>query len=511
MARVVTLFSLVATHSDLDLETVGTLSSGAADVAGSVDVPAVTLATCNRLEIYAESPSERPEDVESAREQLIEAVAESSGLSRGTISSSFRTLVEDDAVSHLFEVGAGLDSAVIGEREIAGQVRRSLAEAQSAGTVSGNLTKLFETATRTAKDVGTRTALGSRGRSIVSVALDIAGDMHGDAAEFYRGASVVLIGTGAYAGTSLAQLLERGVGEVSVFSGSGRAEEFVAQRLEKHRAEGHRSPGTVRALRMEELAGAFRAADVVIGCSGGNRQITAGEIRTLRGLGQENVSAEPLTVIDLALSHDFSPEVAELDGVDLITLESVKMAAPSETEDSVEEARAVVADSVRQYLTERRERSADDAIVALRRHTHQLLDEEMEKVRKHHGCTGAAEEVEFAVRKIVRKLLHTPTVRARELAAEGRTEDYVKALEDVFGLEVAPREQALTEGEGRRTPAKRRRAEDFSPAELAQMAAYLRQVPAGGFCRHHRPGDFNVERLDAVRHVEPAQVFSKAG
>ncbi len=79
MAGVVTLFSLVATHSDLDLETVGTLSSGAADVAGSVDVPAVTLSTCNRLEIYAEAPSGRPEDVESAREQLIDAVAESSG------------------------------------------------------------------------------------------------------------------------------------------------------------------------------------------------------------------------------------------------------------------------------------------------------------------------------------------------------------------------------------------------------------------------------------------------
>lgn len=504
--RVVTLFSLVATHSDLDLETVGTLSSGAADVAGSVDMPAVTLATCNRLEIYAESPSGKPEDIETARTQLIRAVAESSGLSRDIITSSFRTLVEDSAVSHLFEVGAGLDSAVIGEREIAGQVRKSLAEAQSAGTVSGNLTKLFEHATRTAKDVGTRTALGSRGRSIVSVALDIAGDMRGDGAEFYRNASVVLIGTGAYAGTSLAQLLERGVTDISVFSGSGRAEDFVTQRDETYEAG-----GAVRALKMEELAEAFRCADVVIGCSGGNRQITAGEIRSLTGLGQEKGGrTEPLTVIDLALSHDFSPEVADLDGVDLITLESVKMAAPSETEDSVEEARAVVADSVKQYLTERRERSADDAIVALRRHTQSLLDEEMEKVRHHHGCTAAAEEVEFAVRKIVRKLLHTPTVRARELAAEGRTEDYVKALKDVFDLEVAPREETVAAESARRAPAKRRRVEDFSPAELAQMAAYLRQVPAGGFCRHHRPGDFDIDRLDAVRHVQPAETFSKA-
>ncbi|GAA4911393.1 glutamyl-tRNA reductase [Nesterenkonia rhizosphaerae] len=484
------LFSLVATHTDLDLETVGTLSSGAADVAASVDLPAVTLATCNRLEIYAETPSSSVEAVRESRERLLDAVAEASGLDRETVARSFKTLVEDDAVSHLFEVGAGLDSAVIGEREIAGQVRRSLNEAQSAGTVSGGLTKLFETATRTAKEVGAKTALGSRGRSIVSVALDIAGDMRGDGAAFYRDANVVLIGTGAYAGTTLAQLAEREVPAISVFSGSGRAESFLDER---RRFLGERAEN-VRALSMGELAEAFRNADVIIGCSGGNRQITAAEIRSLAGLEEHGRS---LTVIDLALTHDFTPDVAELPGVELITLESVKVAAPEETEDSVDQARAVVAESVQQYLTERRERSADDAIVALRRHTQQVLDEEMERVRKAHGCTAAAEEVEFAMRRIVRKLLHTPTVRARELAAQGRTEDYVAALEAVFGLEVAPREQ-----EGvREKPARRRRAEEFSAAELAQMAAYLQQVPDGGFCRHHKPGEFSIERLPAVAQL----------
>ena len=490
-----TLFSLVATHADLDLETVGTLSSGAADVAGSVSLPAVTLATCNRLEIYAETSAESGAEMEPAREQLIDAIADSSGLDRETIASSFRTLVEDDAVSHLFEVGAGLDSAVIGEREIAGQVRKSLADAQHAGTASGTLTRLFETATRTAKDVGTRTALGARGRSVVSVALDVAGDMRGDGAEFYRDASVVLIGTGAYAGTSLTQLAERGVPEISVFSGSGRAEEFVAQR-----SPGLSGNSGVRALRMEELGEAFRAADVVIGCSGGNRQITAREIRTLAGLSAGRPAEKDLTVIDLSLSHDFTPEVAELDGVELITLESVKMAAPVETEDSVEEARSVVRAAVDDYLTERRERSADDAIVALRKHTQTVLDAEMEKVRRQHGCTAAADEVEFAVRRIVRTLLHTPTVRARELAAEGRTEDYVRALEDLYGIAVEPREKPEREA-----PAKRRRAEEFSAAELAQMAVYLQQVPAGGFCRHHRPGDFDAPRIEAARRLTEAK------
>ncbi|WP_300344249.1 glutamyl-tRNA reductase [Nesterenkonia sp.] len=486
------LFSLVASHSDLDLETVGTLSSGAADVAASVDLPAVTLATCNRLEIYAETASDSPEELERGRQKLLDAVAESSELDRETVARSFRTLVEDEAVTHLFEVGAGLDSAVIGEREIAGQVRRSLAEAQAAGTTSGNLTKLFESATRTAKEVGAKTALGSRGRSIVSVALDIAGDMRGDGAAFFRGAKVVLIGTGAYAGTSLAQLSERGVPEIAVFSGSGRAEQFLAERQQSAAAHGSR----VRALRMEELTEAFSEADLIIGCSGGSRQITAAEIESLGGLAERS---QPLTIIDLALSHDFSPEVAELPGVELITLESVKVAAPEETSASVEQARAVVGESVKQYLAQRRERTADEAIVALRRHTQQLLDAEMEKVRRQHGCTAAAEEVEFAVRRIVRKLLHTPTVRARELAAEGRSDEYIRALEVLYGIELSDREESRREG-----PPRRRRAEEFSAAELAQMAAYLQQVPDGGFCRHHRPGEFSVERLPQVSQLRRA-------
>lgn len=476
------LFSLVATHADLDLETLGQMSSGAADVAGSVDVPAVTLATCNRLEIYAETATEDPTELAAARERLIAAVAQGSGLDRTLITSSFRTLTEDEAVSHLFEVGAGLDSAVIGEREIAGQVRRSLAEAQTTGTASGTLTKLFESATRTAKEVGTRTALGSRGRSIVSVALDVAGDMHPDPTAFYRNASVVLVGTGAYAGTSLAQLHERGVRDIAVFSGSGRAEQFVAER------------GGARALRMEDLAEAFAQADVIIGCSGGSRRISAGEISTLTGIRPDDETTRELTVIDLALSHDFTADVADLPGVELITLESVKLAAPDEAEASVEQAREVVRAAVGEYQAERAARSADDAIVALRRHTLSLLDDEMERIRAQHGCTAAAEEVEFAVRRLVRKLLHTPTVRARELASEGRSQDYIQALEDVFGLEVTPREKPE-----RAAPAKRRRMEEFTAAELAQMAAYLQQVPDGGFCRHHRTGEFRVERLDVAR------------
>lgn len=427
MEVIVAVFSLVAAHTNLDLETVAQLSNGTGEVPAvlqsSAARGAVVLATCNRVEIYAEADNEA--SVEPARRELIDAVARGSGLTPETVESSFRTMHGDSAIRHLFEVGAGLDSAVVGEREIAGQVRRALNTARQTGTASGPLVKLFESATRTAKDVGTYTALGSAGRSIVSVALDLATEMRAGtsvvgAQMFWQHANVLLVGTGAYAGTTLSQLADRGAQNVAVHSASGRAEAFVEDR-----------GGWAMALGGEKIHGAIAEADVLIGCSGGGRTLTAERLAELR----EGVTSR-LTVLDLALTHDFDPAIADLPGVDLITLESVKMAAPEEQQAAVTAAARLVDTAVTDYLTERKGRSADEAIVALRRHTHEVLESEMEKVRARHGCTAAAEEVEFALRRMVRQMLHTPTVRARELAAEGRLSEYEDALNTLFGLEV---------------------------------------------------------------------------
>lgn len=424
-----TLFSLVASHTDLDLDTVAQLSNGTDEVASAIPTStaqgAVVLATCNRVEIYAEAPDEG--SVDRARQELVEAIARGSGLSTDAVASSFRTLAGDAAVRHLFEVGAGLKSAVVGEREIAGQVRRALGAARESGTATGTLTKLFESATRTAKDVGTHTALGTAGRSIVSVALDLATSMRAGtsvvgAQRFWQDANILLIGTGAYAGTTLAQLADRGAANVGVHSSSGRAEAFVADR-----------GGWALALGGEKIHGAIAEADVIIGCSGGDRRLEAETLRRLR----EGVTAR-LTVLDLALTHDFDPAIADLPGVDLITLESVKMAAPEGQQAALTAAAQLVDGAVDGFLQERKSRSANEAIVALRRHTQRVLDSEMQRVRSRHGCTAAAEEVEFALRRMVRQMLHEPTVRAKELAAEGRLDEYENALNVLFGLDVSP-------------------------------------------------------------------------
>lgn len=411
--------SLVASHSDVDLETVARLSAGASEVASGVldgtspMAGAVVLATCNRYEVYAEARSE--DDVEATRSAVIAEIAELSGLDEQTVASALTTLTGHEAVNHLFTVGAGLDSAVIGEREIAGQVRRALIEAQESGTATGSLVRLFQTASRTAKDVGSHTAIGGRGLSIVSVALDLAEDLRDDR---WSEKNIVVFGTGAYAGATMSLLQQRHAGNVFVYSNSGRAPAFVATR-----------GGT--ALTDETLAGALAAADIVIGCSGGDQQLTADD------LAEAGRGDAPLVAIDLALTRDFDTSLEELEQVDVITLESVRMAAPAEQTAALEEARSIVVTAADEFAAEQRERSADAAIVALRKHTQQVLETEIERVRAQHGCTAAAEEVEFAMRRMMRQLLHEPTVRARELAAQGRSDEVESALGSLFGISTA--------------------------------------------------------------------------
>jgi glutamyl-tRNA reductase len=416
----VVLFSLVATHADIDLETVAQLSNGASGIAtsalsGSPEVTgAVVLATCNRYEIYGETP--HADDVEAARAALVTQISDLSGLNEQLVSRSFSTRTGPEVSQHLFAVSAGLDSAVVGEREIAGQVRRALITAQHEGTASSGLIRLFQAASKTAKDVGAQTALGSRGLSIVSVALDLATDLSEN--PDWSAKKVVVFGTGAYAGATMALLRERGCTDISVFSSSGRAEGFVATR-----------GGS--ALDSESLPRAVAAADVMIGCSGSDTRVEADELAQVRA-----VSTQPLIAIDLALTHDFDPEVGQLDGVELLTLESVRLAAPQEQAESLAQASGIVSGAAKSFEQEREARSVDSAIVALRRHTMNVLDTEMEKVRARHGCTAAAEEVEFALRRMVKQLLHVPTVRARELAANGQQDDYVAALETLYGITV---------------------------------------------------------------------------
>jgi len=412
----VVLVSFVASHHNRDLAVLEQLSVGA-DTLGATVVGgqpnvfgAVVLPTCNRFEVYLEA-----EDTAGARDAIIDALVRSTSLPRESIDAALATYEGDDAVQHLLSVATGLESMVVGEREISGQVRRAYADAQAAQHLSPRLDRLFQSALRTSRVVAASTGLGTSGRSVVSVALDLA-----DATVSWDGARVVLIGTGALAETALGAIRGRGADIVGVFSPSGRSTEF---------ASGHDIPA------IDDLTDALRGADMVLACSGGEGIVlTPAMVATAR-----TGVATDLTVVDLALHRDVAPGVAELRGVHVVNLETVGAQAPEESVTAIEAARAIVAHAVARFVDD--SRALDPAVVALREHVFGLLEREVARIRPATGAdaqsVARADAAEAALRRFAKTLLHVPTVRAREHAAAGETDRYLNAVRALYGIDVA--------------------------------------------------------------------------
>ncbi|MHA7155583.1 glutamyl-tRNA reductase [Arthrobacter sp. TMN-50] len=427
------LLVLVAKYRDLGVDSAAQLHHVASQIAPHLRLNSdavsgsVVLSTCNRFEIYCEAAPNA--DVETAYSDTLTAVSYCSGLPLVRLIPLFECLWGSSVAEHLFSVGTGLQSIVAGEREIAGQVRRALCNAQQAGTVSGLLVRLFETASKTAKEVGARTTLSRSSRSIAAVALDLAAK--GPLLPPLTGASVVLFGTGAYASCVLNILRSRGCSDISVFSRSGRAEAFVAAR-------------GATALTAGDLASAVATSDLLIGCSGIGTRFDSSELEC----GERPVS-HPLTVVDLVPSHDFELSVAELPCVELINLESVRRDAPKADAEVLSSARHLVQQAAQHFEERERSRVADLAIVALRQHVHKILDTEMQRVMQQYSSAATAEEVNAALRRIARQFLHVPTVRAAQLAVVGRQDEYRKALEVLFGISVTHSNPEKDDGDNR--------------------------------------------------------------
>lgn len=412
------LLSLVASHHNKDLNTLEQLSVSSdrlgSVVIGSTIAGAVVLPTCNRFELYLDVV-----DPAAARAEVVTALSSLTSLDVGAIDAALLTYEGDDAVEHLMSVASGLESMVVGEREISGQVRRAHIDARDAGHLSPSLDRLFQSALRTARVVASSTGLGTSGRSVLSVAFDLA-----DATVTWRGARALIVGTGALADSGIGVLRGRGTHVTGVYSPSGRGAEIARRHhLEVVTAEG--------------LVGALHQADVVLAGSG--REST---VLTPSLVAQAMRSrSHPLTLIDLALHHDVAPGVESLRGVHVVRLDDVKSHAPGESLAALETARAIVAHAVARFSTGESGRAVDPAIVALREHVFGLLEREVARVRPGPGADAAgaaqAAAIEAALRHFAKALLHTPTVRAKEMAESGHTGEYLSALSTLYGLDVA--------------------------------------------------------------------------
>lgn len=359
----------------------------------------VVLATCNRFEVYADLDAEPDDWVPGS---LLTSIAMAANLPETELDTVATTATGHAAVVHLCEVTSGLRSAVIGETEIAGQVRRAHDAAREQGTLTHQLEHLFRTATRTSREVGHRTNIRSSGKSLVRLGLRIAEARIPD----WSSARVLLIGTGAYAGASVAALRARGATSIQVFSPSGRAADYAAQH-------------DLMPVAGDQLGEALATADLVVACTRAEEPLLTPDL-----LGQ--VSEQGLLLIDLGLPRNIDPTVAEVPGVSLLDLETIAKHAPVAELSAEAEAHEIVRAAAAEFHALEAERDAVPSLRALRTHVAAILEEEL--------CES--DQVATALRRFTGKLLHEPMTRIRTLGREGRGDDAAQALATLFGIDV---------------------------------------------------------------------------
>ncbi len=374
----------------------------------------VLLATCNRFEAYLDIDPARSDgdDVRDALLSFAAAEAEVDATSLGAVVSARSGA---DIAGHLFAVSSGLESLVVGEVEIAGQVSRALETARSLGSTTPDLERLFQRASHTSSAVQQRTRVGVAGRSIVRLALDLSGSRITD----WAAVRVLLIGTGTYAGATLAALRDRGVREIAVYSPSDRARRFANR-------EG------VVPVPHGEFAERLGGADLVIACSIATTPILNAD-QLVRARARVPAAGRQL-VVDLGLPRNIDPDVGALADVDLLDLETIGLHAPLPELQATDEARALIERAVEEYRADQRATAVTPAVVAFRSHVFRLVDEEIERLRRRGEATEA---VERAMRHLAGVLVHTPSARAREFAAAGEADRFSGAVETLFGITPA--------------------------------------------------------------------------
>ncbi|MEI2827992.1 MAG: glutamyl-tRNA reductase [Dermatophilaceae bacterium] len=423
------LLAIGVSHHDVESEQLATLASQADAIVSNLRErhPGVSgviaLATCNRVEFYLDSAG-----FHAGVEATVAQIRAHAPHVPDHVLDSVRVYADDNAVSHLFGVACGLDSMVVGEAEIAGQVRAALTGRPA--TTSPRLVRLFQEALSTSKAVATQTSLGAAGRSVASVAIDLVESRSGPVA----GRRALLLGSGAYAGVALATLRRRGCTEVSVYSHSGRGLVFA----ERHDAV---------AVSSEALPDVLRHTDLVVSVSGtGEATLTVDLIDRARGTAtpaapaapaasDSSAAPTPLQVVDLSARGDIPDDVAAHPGVHLLTLDGIGAHAPTEQVGAVLAARAIVDAAVAAYLHVERGRTAAPAVTAMRAHVMQIIEAEVAASRRRYD-EATADAIARSLHRVTGSLLHTPSVRAVELARTGDLADYQRAMHTLFGIDL---------------------------------------------------------------------------
>jgi glutamyl-tRNA reductase len=376
----------------------------------------MVLSTCNRVEVYA-----RTVDHGGAAAAIVDLLAGQAGLPAGAIREAVVVRDTLQGVEHLLTVACGLDSMAVGEEQIVSQVRHALREAQAARTIGPVLSGLAHAALRTSKRARTETRVGTAGISLAQFGIRMAAQTLGDLA----GRTALLLGSGTVA-TLAGRLLEKeGVGRILV---SARRPDRAARLAE--------AIGGGEVVDPAALPAALAECDIVVAATAAAELVlTADQLRGPR----DRAGHRPLFILDLAMPRDVDPDSRGIAGVTLVDLDELGRRLPDGgTLADVAQVRAIVAEETAAYLARRGEASVTPLITKLHA---QLRDHvEAELARLYHRLPGLGEReraaTAAAMHRVAGRLLHTPTVRAKELSASTGGRVYLEALSQLFDLDA---------------------------------------------------------------------------
>jgi glutamyl-tRNA reductase len=386
------------------------------DLAGREHISeVVVLSTCHRTEVYAVA-----ERYHGAVQDIRNAFSEMAFMAPEDFSDHLYSYFDEGAVNHLFSVASGLNSVVLGESEILGQVRQAWQAAQEEGTAGPRMAALFRHALTTGKRARTETAIGRGSTSLAHAAVDMAARRVGT----LRGKRILLLGAGDV-GESMALAV----------AGIEDAEVFVANRTwDRAVALAARVGG--RAVQLDGLHAALEDTDVLLTSTGAPSAIVdhtdmAPVVEARRG--------RPLLIVDVAMPRDIDPAVAELPGVELLDLDDVRAfveAGLAERRREVGRVRVIVDEERDRFLDSVTAREVAPTITALRERAESLRVAELERQRGRleNLDPKQREAVEAVTRGLLAKLLHDPTVRLKDAAGTPKGERLSDALRDLFDL-----------------------------------------------------------------------------
>jgi glutamyl-tRNA reductase len=374
------------------------------------------LSTCNRIEVYA--AADGPAD--QVTRAVASVLAAHGRIPPDNVLRAAYVQVGAAAAEHLFSVACGLDSMAVGEEQIVTQIKAAARVAAEAGTTGPILTSLMNAALRASKRARTETTISTAGISLARAGLDLAAT---HLAGGLAGRHAVVLGTGSMGRLAARLLGEAGVARLSVAS----------QR--EARAAGVAATTGGTPLRATDLPAALADADILVTATGATEPtVHAAQVRAARGRGQ------PLFVLDLGMPPDVQPAVGRLRGVTLVDLRALGQHLAGQDEpDQVPQVRAIIAAEVAAYTRRQNEVAAVPVIAAMHAQIFKLADVELDRLYDRLPDLTEVQRAETAaaVHRILRKVLHRPTVRAKEFSAGPAGPVYLEALRQLFDLSAS--------------------------------------------------------------------------